>query len=88
MERKAIKKLESASMHISGGIGDPDAMAILSRAMDRVANDLAFRKKNRAAARAAEMIPVVCLECGEKFRVRVYADECPKCGGVDIDVRE
>ena len=32
-------------------------------------------------------IKVVCLECGKKFSVRVYANECPKCGGVDIDVR-
>lgn len=32
-------------------------------------------------------IKVVCLECGKKFSVRVYADTCPKCGGADIDVR-
>jgi Zn finger protein HypA/HybF involved in hydrogenase expression len=33
-------------------------------------------------------IKVVCLECGKKFQVRVYANECPKCGGTDIDVRD
>jgi Zn finger protein HypA/HybF involved in hydrogenase expression len=32
-------------------------------------------------------IRVICLECGKKFQVRVYANECPKCGGSDIDVR-
>lgn len=41
---------------------------------------------------AAVRIKVVCLECGKKFSVNARtlagADECPKCGGADIDVRE
>lgn len=32
-------------------------------------------------------IKVVCLECGKKFATRSLDPECPKCGGVDIDVR-
>lgn len=35
----------------------------------------------------ATRLQVVCLECGKKFTVVKYADECPKCGGSDIDVR-
>lgn len=34
-------------------------------------------------------IKVVCLECGKKFTTGANSDpECPKCGSVDIDVRE
>ena len=32
-------------------------------------------------------IKVVCLECGKKFQTTKVIPECPKCGGVDIDVR-
>ena len=31
---------------------------------------------------------VVCRECGKTWWIRVYADECPKCGGADIDVAD
>jgi Zn finger protein HypA/HybF involved in hydrogenase expression len=41
-----------------------------------------------ARAERTARIKVVCLECGKKFQVRVYANECPKCGGTDIEVRE
>lgn len=35
------------------------------------------------------LIKVICLECSKKFSVGPNASpECPKCGGVDIDVRE
>ena len=36
-----------------------------------------------------EKIPVKCLECGKLFKVNPsnVCPECPKCGGVDIDVR-
>lgn len=37
--------------------------------------------------KSADKIKVVCLECGKKWKVAVYADTCPKCGGADIDVR-
>ena len=38
---------------------------------------------------SAQMIKVVCLECGKKFKVGPNADpQCPKYNGVDIDVRE
>ncbi len=30
---------------------------------------------------------VVCLECGKKFATSGFDPECPKCGGVDIEVR-
>ncbi len=35
-------------------------------------------------------IKVQCLECGKKFAVSGtnLIPECPKCHGVDIDVRE
>lgn len=35
-------------------------------------------------------IKVVCLECGKKFAVgpNNLIPECPKCGGVDVDVRD
>lgn len=36
----------------------------------------------------AARFKVVCLECGKTWWVRVYADECPTCGGADIDVAE
>lgn len=38
----------------------------------------------------SERIKVECLECGKKFTVgaKNTDPECPKCGGVDIDVRE
>ena len=26
------------------------------------------------------------LECGKKFKTRGWDPQCPKCGGVDIDV--
>jgi Zn finger protein HypA/HybF involved in hydrogenase expression len=32
-------------------------------------------------------IKVECLECGKKFQTRSSLPSCPKCGGVDIDVR-
>jgi Zn finger protein HypA/HybF involved in hydrogenase expression len=34
-----------------------------------------------------ELIKVICLECGKKFRTKKVIPECPKCGGSDIDVR-
>lgn|SRR5262245_6521969 len=40
------------------------------------------------ARQSKPRIPVICLECRKKFWVRVYANECPRCGGTDIDVRE
>ena len=35
-------------------------------------------------------IKVICLECQKKFTVgpNAVTPECPKCGSVDIDVRE
>lgn len=33
-------------------------------------------------------VKVDCLECGRKFTARSSDPACPKCGGVDIDVRE
>ena len=35
----------------------------------------------------SEAIAVECLECGRKFKTRSLDPECPKCHGVDIDVR-
>lgn len=35
-----------------------------------------------------EKIKVVCLECGKKFATTSFDPQCPKCNGVDIDVRE
>lgn len=32
-------------------------------------------------------IKVVCLECAKKFTTRSLSPSCPKCGGVDIEVR-
>lgn len=38
---------------------------------------------------ASIRIKVICLECGKKFSCGPNSDpECPKCHGVDIDVRE
>ncbi len=37
---------------------------------------------------ASPAIKVVCLECGKRFATRKDIPECPKCGGVDIDVAE
>jgi hypothetical protein len=36
-----------------------------------------------------ERIALECLECGKKFSVGLnnYDPECPKCGGVDYEVR-
>ena len=37
----------------------------------------------------AERIRVVCLECGKKFTIVSTADpQCPKCGGVDLELQE
>ena len=36
----------------------------------------------------AEKLKVVCLECGKKFTTSKVIPECPKCGGVDVDLRE
>jgi Zn finger protein HypA/HybF involved in hydrogenase expression len=37
---------------------------------------------------ATTKIPVVCNECGKQWKVHPNADpQCPKCGGVDFDVR-
>lgn len=33
------------------------------------------------------LIKVQCQECGRKFQTSKDIPECPKCGGVDIDVR-
>lgn len=34
-------------------------------------------------------VKIQCNECGKKWRVGPNASpECPKCGGVDFDVRE
>lgn len=36
-------------------------------------------------------VKVVCLECGKKWQVSAATNigpECPKCGSVDVDVRE
>ena len=32
-------------------------------------------------------IKVECLECGKKFQTRSVIPECPRCHGVDVDVR-
>jgi predicted RNA-binding Zn-ribbon protein involved in translation (DUF1610 family) len=44
-------------------------------------------KERKEMARGA--IKVVCMECGKKFSVGPGAvcPECPKCGGVDVEVR-
>ena len=35
-----------------------------------------------------DKIAVECLECGRKFKTSGWDDpSCPKCGGVDIDIR-
>jgi len=32
-------------------------------------------------------VPLVCLECGKKWKVSPTADpQCPKCNGVDYEV--
>lgn len=33
-------------------------------------------------------IKVQCQECGKKFATSNPCPECPKCGGVDIDLPE
>ena len=33
-------------------------------------------------------VKVKCLECGKRFATASLDPECPKCGGVDIDVAE
>ena len=52
----------------------------------------AVRKQLREATLAVGRrirIPLQCNECGKKFSCGPNADpECPKCGGVDYDVRE
>ena len=35
----------------------------------------------------ARPILVQCLECGKKFTTTKEIPECPRCHGVDIDVR-
>jgi len=32
-------------------------------------------------------LKVECLECGRKFQTRSTLPTCPKCGGVDVDLR-
>ena len=51
----------------------------------RMAAPAAPKPKRKPAPR----IPVQCNECQKKFSVHPNssADECPKCGGADIDVR-
>lgn len=34
----------------------------------------------------AERIKVQCQECGKRFATSHVMPECPKCGGVDIDL--
>lgn len=36
----------------------------------------------------SEKIPVVCLECGRKFKTSSMLPTCPKCGGSDVEVSE
>ena len=36
---------------------------------------------------ASNRFPVVCLECSRKFATASLSPRCPKCGGVDIEVR-
>ena len=31
-------------------------------------------------------VPVVCLECGRRFKTATLTPSCPKCGGSDIEV--
>jgi len=33
-----------------------------------------------------EKFPVICLECGKKFKTSSYLPECPKCNGSDIEL--
>lgn len=34
-----------------------------------------------------DKIPVVCLECGKRFKINHLRDpKCPKCKGSDIEV--
>lgn len=40
------------------------------------------------ATKKQHKIPVVCMECGKKFQTTKTIPECPKCGGVDVEVRE
>jgi Zn finger protein HypA/HybF involved in hydrogenase expression len=37
--------------------------------------------------RKSNSFPVVCLECGKKFKTASFDPQCPKCGGVDLDVQ-
>ena len=37
---------------------------------------------------SAPKIKVECLECSKKFQTTNMLPECPKCGSVDIDVRD
>jgi Zn finger protein HypA/HybF involved in hydrogenase expression len=42
----------------------------------------------RARNVASKRFPVVCLECGKKFLTARVIPECPRCGGVDVELRE
>jgi Zn finger protein HypA/HybF involved in hydrogenase expression len=36
----------------------------------------------------SEAIAVECMECGRKFKTRSLGPVCPRCGGVDVEVRD
>jgi predicted Zn-ribbon and HTH transcriptional regulator len=38
-------------------------------------------------AKNSKQVPVVCNECGKKFKTASICPVCPKCKGSDIDVR-
>lgn len=38
------------------------------------------------ATTKSQKFAVECMECGRKFKTSGNDPECPKCGGVDIDL--
>lgn len=75
-------------------VASPDKCRIVPPVTIKAAVSETFTRITNVEAKAAiapkakrVRVPLVCLECGKKFRVSPNASpECPKCGGTDWEV--
>lgn len=73
--------LESTILYRRGRPGDPDdSRDGLALAITR------HRARRRAETLADPRYRVVCLECHCRFRAASALPECPRCGGVDVEL--
>jgi len=83
---KVSKNLEALAMNLADIFGeDNDRFA-----RDKFLKAAGFKDKEMMRSEASQSTPMVCHECGKKFKKKLGKNtvevKCPKCGGYDTDV--